>query len=309
MSRETRAIRRGYADTRFGQLHYATAGQGESVVLLHQSARSWRSFARLLPLLAADYQVFVYDFPGFGDSDPLPDGFTAIDMAQSIVDGMEAAGVEKVRIFGHHTGAAVAGEIAAGWPELVEAVIMSGYPYLESEAERQAYMGISDQAMGGAEEPDAPRSLPIMRLEQDGSHLMRLWQRASMRLWQGKNAIPYEGLTEEEIEFINDWTNDAIKARATAPYAFQALWQYDAASRLPLIKVPALLVQLTGPYERDICQRAHLVQPLVPGSKLAVIENGDIYMIYWRAEEVHSMMTSFFRDPVGFHSDAIPGTA
>ena len=306
-SKKGRLVKRGYAETRFGQLHYAMAGEGEPLILLHQSARSWKSFAKLMDILAPKYQMIAFDYPGFGESDWFQEPYEFTDVVQSVVDGLDSLKVKsKMRLFGHHTGAAVACHIAANYPERVAAAVMSGYPYMESEAERRAYLGISTQqsyktVKGG------PRSLPVTPLEQDGTHLTRLWQRATMRLWQAKNMIPNEGLVSaEEIEFINDWVLDAVKANSAAPVTFQELWKYDSDTNLKKIKAPTLLIQLTGPYERDICQRAHLVQPLVKHAKVAIIERGDIYMIYWRAAEVAGILTRFFDNPAGFKSQPIP---
>lgn len=47
-------VRYRYADTPLGQLHYAEAGEGEPIVLLHQTPRSLDEFAELQPLLAGD---------------------------------------------------------------------------------------------------------------------------------------------------------------------------------------------------------------------------------------------------------------
>ena len=287
-------------------MHYATAGQGEALLLMHQVARSWRAFARLLALLASRYKLVAVDFPGHGESAWFKKPPQVADYTEAIVGVLDALSIEKFSVFGHHAGALFGADIAATFPKRVTAAILSGYPILESEAERRAYMGISTKSMGAALGGGSPRSLPVMTLEQDGSHLIRLWQRASNRLWQGKHAVPYDGLAQEELEFVNDWSMDTVKARFAAPYTFQALWQYDSEKRLKLIRTPTLLVQLSGNFERDICQRVHLVQPLIKASKLYIMESGDIHMMYWRAPEIAKVMTRFLDDPAGFPSAKLP---
>ncbi len=47
-------VRFGYADTSFGQLHYAEQGRGPVILLLHQTPRSWDEFRELIPLLASN---------------------------------------------------------------------------------------------------------------------------------------------------------------------------------------------------------------------------------------------------------------
>jgi pimeloyl-ACP methyl ester carboxylesterase len=60
---------RAYVDTPFGQLHYASAGEGPVLLLLHQTPRSHDEFRELQPLLAVGRRM---DMLGFGMNAPLP---------------------------------------------------------------------------------------------------------------------------------------------------------------------------------------------------------------------------------------------
>src|SRR5690242_11750684 len=51
------------------RLYYETAGSGFPLVNLHGSGSGRRNFARVSPLLAADFTVVDYDMRGFGASD------------------------------------------------------------------------------------------------------------------------------------------------------------------------------------------------------------------------------------------------
>ena len=48
------------------------AGQGPTLLLLHQSPQNSRALIPWIERLSADYAVFAPDTPGFGFSDPLP---------------------------------------------------------------------------------------------------------------------------------------------------------------------------------------------------------------------------------------------
>ncbi len=296
-------MRRGFVDGPRGQLHYAEEGAGEVVLLLHQSARSWRSFARLSGYLAERYRAVAMDYPGFGESESLSHPIVMSDLVGVVIDLLDGLGIDKVRIYGHHTGAAVGAELGVAHPDRVEALALSGYPYIIDEEERAQYMDLSEQTIG------QPRRLPVMKLEQDGSHLVRLWQRAALRLWQSKGSVPFESVSEEDIEFVTDWVMDAIKARFDAPATFQAVFGYDSNAQLPKLKTPTLLVESSGPYERDLCARADLVQKLIPGSKLYTVENGDIYASHWRADEISRVLMGFFSDPSGFAEERSPAAS
>ncbi|WP_413805994.1 alpha/beta fold hydrolase [Streptomyces sp. OE57] len=57
-----------YAPSRFGQLHYVECGEGEPVLLLHQTPRSWAEYRDVLPLLGATHRAIAMDTVGYGAS-------------------------------------------------------------------------------------------------------------------------------------------------------------------------------------------------------------------------------------------------
>ena len=63
-------VRRGYVDTRHGQVHYRESGKGAPLVLLHATPRSARVYTKLQALLAKRFHVIAPDTLGFGNSDP-----------------------------------------------------------------------------------------------------------------------------------------------------------------------------------------------------------------------------------------------
>ena len=109
----------GYVDSSFGQLHYAQQGSGEAILLLHQAPRSWDEFREFIPLLADDFRVVAMDMPGYGNSAPVPGPQTIETYARGAWELLDTLGVDRVTVIGHHTGAAVALEMAASRPERV----------------------------------------------------------------------------------------------------------------------------------------------------------------------------------------------
>lgn len=156
----------GYADTGFGQIHYAEAGQrtNSALLLLHQTPRSHDEFAEVLPLLASEHHVVAIDMLGFGLS-AKPHRDQAIEQyAAGALAALDALGVEDAAVLGHHTGAIVAIEVAASAPERIRQLVLSSPEY--TDAAWRAKHG------GGPGVDDAPTEL-------DGSHLVALWsQRA-----------------------------------------------------------------------------------------------------------------------------------
>jgi len=113
-------VRRSYADTPEGQIHYAMAGQGKPLLLLHQTPRSWDEYRDVLPILGQKYRSIAMDTVGFGDSYRLKGEATIEACARGVIQLMDALSIRQTSIVGHHTGGVVAVEVAAAYPERVE---------------------------------------------------------------------------------------------------------------------------------------------------------------------------------------------
>lgn len=61
-------VRRAFAELAHCTIHYASAGAGRAVLLLHQTPRSWEEYRDVLPLLGRRYRAIAMDTIGFGDS-------------------------------------------------------------------------------------------------------------------------------------------------------------------------------------------------------------------------------------------------
>ena len=106
------------------KLHYLTAGQGPTLILLHgytQTSRMWRP---IMPELAGRFMVIAPDLPGIGDSG-IP--FSGSDMktaAKQIHALAKSLGVTKARVVGHDIGLMVAYAYAAMYPTEVEKLVL-----------------------------------------------------------------------------------------------------------------------------------------------------------------------------------------
>ena len=122
-ARTPRAIRCGYVDTRDGQLHYReAAGTAPAIVFLHQTASSSSSFQRVMQRLRLPNRLVALDTPGFGSSFA-PRGWPKMaDYARWTIEALDALGVKRFHVFGQHTGANLAGELALRHPARVEVI-------------------------------------------------------------------------------------------------------------------------------------------------------------------------------------------
>jgi pimeloyl-ACP methyl ester carboxylesterase len=143
-------------------LHFRRLGQGPAVVLLHESPRSSAVLLPLARALAPHFTVLALDTPGYGASDPLSLPRPEIsDYADAIAASLRALGLVRVAIYGTHTGATIAAELARRHSGLVTGAVLDGFPVF-TEAERAAHHAFY---------------LPEFPPAWDGSHVARLWAR------------------------------------------------------------------------------------------------------------------------------------
>jgi len=143
-------------------LHYRRAGAGPPVVLLHESPRSSVALLPLMERLADKFTVIGFDTPGFGASDPLPMiRPTAADYADLFATAIANLGIERAPLYGTHTGAVIALELARNHPDMVSIAILDGYPVFDRD-ERE---NILRQYL--------PRFAPAWH----GGHVAELWAR------------------------------------------------------------------------------------------------------------------------------------
>ena len=112
-------MRRAYTDGLFGQIHYRIANAQTDtgkppLICLHQSPKCGLEFETFMRVASRDRTVIAPDYPGYGMSDAAPsEDATTIPMyATETWRVVDALGYQSVDLFGNHTGAKVAAEMA-----------------------------------------------------------------------------------------------------------------------------------------------------------------------------------------------------
>ena len=206
-------MQRRLCATRLGQVHCVESGAGTAtpLLLLHQTPRSVDEFAEVLPILAAERRVLAMDTPGYGCSDRVPGRPTVEDYAQAACDALDACGIDRVVVVGHHTGAVIAVEMAAAWPERIERVVLSGPVYTDADGRAELM-----------------RWFKQWNVEADGSHLLDKWRKLAH--W-----LPRPGLVQRLVV-------DLFRAGELSEQGHFAVAEYRMEDRLPLVRCPALLL-------------------------------------------------------------------
>jgi pimeloyl-ACP methyl ester carboxylesterase len=106
-------LRHGRATVGGVDLHYATGGAGDPVVLLHGVPKTMFFWRHVIPLLTPHYTVVAVDLRGFGGSARPAAGYDTRTLAADVAGLMAALGHERYRVVGEDWGAAVAYAVAA----------------------------------------------------------------------------------------------------------------------------------------------------------------------------------------------------
>lgn len=230
--------RRGYADGPFGQVHFQHLGEGAPLVLLHQAPMTSGQFDNVYaPLAARGVRAIGIDMPGFGLSDPTAHVPTVTDYGRVVPTVLDALGIDRTAILGHHTGALAATEASLLFPDRISALILNG-PLPITDAERADFMA------GLHVEEKAFTALP------HAAHLVAMFD---IRNSLADGTIPDARLTEYVVQ--------AMTGRGEYWWGHHAAFQYDHAATLPLIAHPCLVLTNSGDLIYENALWAHRIRP------------------------------------------------
>ena len=133
---------KGYAECKYGQVHFQICGTGKPLILCHQSPSSLEMFQPAYSLLAENgIQAIGIDTPGYGQSDEPENQPSISDYAECIVDVLNHLNLKSVSILGHHTGACIAAELSILRPDMISSIILNGPPLLTISEKKQMIDG------------------------------------------------------------------------------------------------------------------------------------------------------------------------
>lgn len=239
-------IERAFIGLEHGRLHVASCGAGFPVLLLHQTPRSWDEYREVLPLIGATRRAIAMDTPGFGDSDAVPGTPTIEGWATAALQLMDALAADRFAVAGHHTGAAIAAEIAARAPGSVAALVLSACPFVDA-ARRQHHAG--------------RRVIDDVTERTDGAHLAELWNRRR----------PF--YPEGDMDLLRRFMADALRSGPMAVEGHRVVNRYHMEERLGLIGCPTLVLT---PENDPNAQAGGAVAAAIGGSVLRGIAGAQV---------------------------------
>lgn len=232
-------VERAFVRIDEGQLHLRRLPAAEAghtpVLLLHASpASSWSLQDLMLALRSAGClgEIIAPDTLGNGDSPPPALDEPDITYFAGSMDRLCAAlGLGKVHVYGTHTGARIACELAAAFPARVARVVLDGITEYQDEL-REAV--IANYA-------------PVVEPDEYGRHLIwafnfcrdqALFFPHFMKDAEHRLAVPMP-----PASILHRVTLDVLKTLDTYPKPYIAAFRYRAFERMPLVEAPVLLLR------------------------------------------------------------------
>lgn len=257
-------VHRGYATVSFGQVHYRYAGTGRGpvLVLLHQTPSTSAMYEDLMRALAGDFRLLAPDTPGMGLSDPVEGRMTIDALANGIVEFLDALGIGRCCVFGHHTGAAIATQLAADRPERVDALALSGPTLIDATLREKL--------------PEVSATLPT---DGGGGHLVQRWR----RILRMDRDVPLHIAQRETLNAI------AMGDRYSA--AYEAVMAHDVDRALTAVTCPVLVFAGTRDVLYPQLDAAHAL--LADGSKREIADAGSL-VCETHCHEVAALLRDFF---------------
>src|SRR5437899_7287641 len=86
------------------RIHYAAAGRGEPLVLLHGWPQHWWSWHHIVGPLSESYRVICPDIRGLGWSEGSPGRYRVDDLADDLLGLLDVLDIERAALVGHDWG-------------------------------------------------------------------------------------------------------------------------------------------------------------------------------------------------------------
>jgi 3-oxoadipate enol-lactonase len=247
---------------------------GTPLLLVQGLGHTADMWFRILPGLSSNRRTIRFDNRGVGRSNVPPTPWSITDMADDAVAVMDAAGVDRVNVFGVSMGGLIAQELALDHPDRVERLVLGGTHPGGRDAVRMdpaAAMMLMDRTPGTAREA-AVASVPFLYAEDTN---------------------------RDDIDVDID-VRVRYPMRASAYFGqLDAMRRHEGTlDRLPKLTAPTLVIH--GREDRLVkpCN-AEIIAAAIPGARLTLIDGAG--HVFWtdRPEQTVALVTQFLAEPDG----------
>ena len=240
------------------------------LVFIHGIGGEGRAWVAQEAYFSDRYTVLAWDVTGYGGK-PMLDDMSFETIAASLIEDLDAAGLEKATIIGHSFGGMVAQRVARDFPERVERLVLCG-----------------TSPSFGNPDGDFQRKFIASRLAplDEGKTLADLAP-ATMHGFKGDNADP-DGIVLG-IECM------AAVDEATYRTALQLISGFNMKDALGAISCPTLLVAA----EKDNAAPARMMERMagdISGARYVLMEGSGHMMALERPHEFNAILDAFLKE-------------
>ncbi|KAL6240591.1 hypothetical protein RBB50_012511 [Rhinocladiella similis] len=218
-------IRKSYVDVGDGQIHYHYIGSFNAqppLVFLHMTSDSAHAYDLLMEQLDGKYPCIALDTPNYGESFRTAKHPSMQYISEVFLEALTNLGVETFHLFGHHTGASTAAEMAIQAPDRALSYISNGATFATPEEMKHYKTKLS-----------VPNPISIK-----GTQLMVAWSRI-------KDNFPdshHVQSAPNQAEVMHREVVDMLRAGPSWNWGYDAVFTYDLVAAMEKVKCPVYFV-------------------------------------------------------------------
>jgi 3-oxoadipate enol-lactonase len=249
------------ADNAGVRIAYEVVGSGPPLALAHGLGYARWGWEPVAPALAEEFTVLMFDNRGIGASDVPAGPYSARAMAADVVAVLDAAGIDRAHLVGTSLGGMVAQEVAIGWPERVDGLVLACTTPGGGEA-----LPLPERTLRLlAEAPTLPPDVALRRFVENAVAPRTVLERPELvqRIYEKRLAFPPDPV---------GW-----QAQAAAGTS------HDAFARLDEIRAPTLILHGTDDGVVDP-RNAALLERAIPNARVVMFP-GAGHLVFWEQPE------------------------
>ena len=264
-------------------IRYAELGDpsNPTLVLLHGVPENLQAWYAAAPLLAENYHVLAFDWPGFGGSDPMPStkDYTSRRFANVVVDFLDSLQIPQANLVATDIGLLPALIVGLEHPDRVSKLaVMDGIPF-----PRPQYSSWELKSFA--------RKGSIL-----GKALVNWFPSISARIARLKGFYRAHSIPSEvRDEFASDGVSKSNQEAFLSYFQNFRIEQEYFEPRAHEVQTPVLVVW--GKHDRFInAKLGHEIAETLPNARLEVIDRSGHYVHMDKPQELARVVTKFFRE-------------